>query len=194
MFKNHKAPIFGDAGTATIIEYDTSASPMFFNIRSDGKEHDSLICRNGGFRNPPRIDMFYDDGSFKYDANMEGARIFQFAINKISDSVKELLEYNNYKIKDIDYFIFHQANKFIINTISQQLDINNEKVPMDILSEYGNQCGASIPCCMCGSISKVLFNKEANLLLCGFGVGLSWASVIIKSKGIYCSEILDSEY
>lgn len=189
MFKDHTAPVFGDAGTATLLEYDEKAEEIFFNINSDGKEHDSLICRNGGFRNIPNQEMFYEDGTFKYNSKMDGGRIFDFTMNNISPNIEELLAYSKQDRNIFDYYVFHQANKFILQNIAMQLDIDTNKMPMETLTKYGNQCGASIPCTICDQLKNNIQNTK--VLMAGFGVGLSWGSAIVKFDNVYCSELTE---
>lgn len=187
MFRNRGAPIFGDAGSATLLEYDPDAEPMHFNIMSDSSRYDALICRNGGFRNPPMKDNFYEDDSFKYNAEMKGGEIFEFAIQKVAPFISELLNRANVKKNDIDYFVLHQANRCILENIALQLDIGMEKVPCDTLTHYGNQCGASVPCVLADKLSAEISSGSLSLLLSGFGVGLSAANVLLKTCPMYCS-------
>lgn len=188
MFKDHTAPVFGDAGTATLVEYDENAEKIYFNINSDGNGYDSLICENGGFRNIPNKEMFYENEKFEYKSKMDGGRIFDFTMNNISPSLKELIDFSKNNKNDFDFYVFHQANKFILQNIARQLEINEEKMPVDTLSKFGNQCGASIPCTISDQLQNKIQGKK--VLMAGFGVGLSWASAIVKfDDNIYCSKI-----
>ena len=191
MFKEHTAPVFGDAGTATLLEYDSNAEPMYFSIYSDSSNYDALICRNGGFRNPPKITDFYEDGSFRYEAEMNGGRIFEFTLQKVAPLISELLKKYSIKKEAIDYFILHQANRFILENIALQLDVNMDKVPCDTLTRYGNQCGASIPCTIADKLSQIVTCKSQMLLLSGFGVGLSIANVLLCTQPMYCSGLCE---
>lgn len=193
MFDNNTAPVFGDAGSATLIEYDKNAKPIYFNISSSGENYDSLMCTNGGFRNIPQKDDFYENGQYKYKAKMDGAKIFNFTLEKIAPSIEDLLKFSNVEKKSIDYYVLHQANKFILENIAIALDIETEKIPMTTLSKYGNQCGASIPCAISDVLETNVSTQNNDLLLCGFGVGLSWASAIINIDKIYCSGIKEYE-
>ena len=190
MFKDNSAPVFGDAGSAILLEYDSEAKPIYFNIKSKGSSYKSLICENGGFRNPVNKNDFYENGSYIYNSKMNGAEIFNFTIENISTSVEELLDFAQLSKAEIDYYIFHQANKFIIENISQQLNIGIDKVLEGTLQNYGNQCGASIPCLISEKLNKEIYNNPNRLLLSGFGVGLSWASAIIETNKVVCSKIL----
>lgn len=191
MFKDHTAPVFGDAGTATLIEYDETAGRSYFNIMSDGSNYDALICSNGGFRNIPKKEDFYENGKYIYDSKMNGGRIFDFTMSSIAPSIEELLSFADLKVTDIDKFIFHQANKFIIENLARKLKIPFENISAETLTDYGNQCGASIPCTIANVYSSDVSRNNLKCLMSGFGVGLSWANAIIDLNRIYCSGILE---
>ncbi len=191
MFNDNTAPVFGDAGSATLIDYDDNAGPMYFNIKSDGQHYDALISNNGGFRNIISKDDFYANGDYKYSAKMNGAEIFTFAMEKISPSIEEILEFANVKKDEINHYVLHQANKFILQNIAMQLEIQPNLIPAETLSKYGNQCGASIPCTISDQLEYEVSNNNNKILLSGFGVGLSWISAIVDINQIYCSKILE---
>ncbi len=189
MFINHTAPVFGDAGSATLIDFDENAEPIFFNIHSNGSFYESLICKNGGFRHIPTKDMFYENNDFSYESNMNGGEIFDFTMEKIAPSIENLLERYNIEISEIDEFIFHQANKFILENIAIKLGIDENKISTETLTNFGNQCGASIPCTISNVFAQKVSKNNLKCLLSGFGVGLSWANAIINLDNIYCSEL-----
>lgn len=189
MFIDHTAPVFGDAGSAALLEYDETADPVYFNIQSCGANYDALICENGGFRNIPVKSDFYEDGSYRYRSKMDGGRIFEFTMREIAPSIKELFEFSSVSKDQVDYFVMHQANRFILENIARLLDADPSKMPMETLSEYGNQCGASIPCAIAHKLRKEVSKHSLQLLMCGFGVGLNWVSVLIRTKEIYCPEV-----
>ena len=193
MFNDNSAPVFGDAGSATLIEYDPLAEPIYFNIKSDGQKYEALICENGSFRNPVKQDSFYENGEYQYRAKMQGAEIFNFTIDKVPESIKEVLEYSNIDKNSIDFFILHQANKFILNNIAQSIEVNTDKMPTENISKYGNQCGASIPATICETLQDKVQNNKLKVLFSGFGVGLSWASAVLSLDNIYCSKVLEYE-
>lgn len=189
MFKNHTAPIFGDAGSATLIEYSLDAGNSYFSINSDGNGYDSLMCTNGGFRNIPTLGSFYEDGKYKYDAVMDGGRIFEFTMENIAPSIENLMNYANLEQKDINCFVFHQANKFILENIARKLNIDETLISTETLTNFGNQCGASIPCTISNTLRTVVGNEKKKVLMSGFGVGLSWATAILDLNKIYCSKL-----
>lgn len=191
MFRNHTAPVFGDAGTATLVTRDESAFPWYFSINTDSTGYDALICKNGGFRNPLAKASFYEDGTPMYLAEMDGARVFDFTMKRVQDSVSKILEYAEKQASEIDYFVMHQANKMILQNIALALGVPPEKMPIGTMTEFGNQCGASVPCTFSYMIRDALRSKRNKVLLSGFGVGLSWANCILDIDKIYCSDLIE---
>ena len=122
---------------------------------------------------------------------MNGGRIFEFTLQKVAPLILELLKKYSIKKEAIDYFILHQANRFILENIALQLDVNMDKVPCDTLTRYGNQCGASIPCTIADKLSQIVTCKSQMLLLSGFGVGLSIANVLLCTQPMYCSGLCE---
>ena len=111
---------------------------------------------------------------------MNGAKIFEFALNEVPLQVKKLLVKSKNTINSIDYFVFHQANKFLIKTLMKNLKIPNKKIIYSI-GEFGNTHSASIPI----TIFKNLKNRSnLKILISGFGVGYSWASAIINLNNL----------
>ncbi len=187
--KTNSAPIFGDAGSATLLEYDRNADVMTFDIATYGEEFESIISKNGGFRNPPKANMFYDNGSFMYESQMDGMKVMEFTLGKVANSVKNLIKKTNCNIDEIDFFVMHQANKLILESLAANADIPLEKMPIATLSKYGNQSCTSIPGAICDALKNEISSKKLKLLLSGFGIGLSCVSAIIETDKIYCSGV-----
>ncbi len=182
-------PLFGDAATATAISYEPGAPSTPFNLQNDGKGYEAIIVRDGGAKNQLTEDTTkihnYGPGinHSKKDLELNGLDVFSFSVKAPPLNIKELFENSDESIGEIDYFVFHQANKLIIDTIRKKLKVEVEKVPFS-LTNYGNTSSASIPLTICDQLSDKSKNKK--MLLCGFGVGLSWGSCIINTKDILC--------
>lgn len=187
-------PLFGDAGTATALEYKPEAVPMKFEFGTNGKGHEAIIIPDGGFRN------FFNENSFnvkemepgifrnRLQSIMNGPAVFTFGISKAPGSVNALLEHFRISKEDIDYFVFHQANLFMNEKIRSKLKIEPEKVPYS-LKEYGNTSSASIPLTIVSQLRSCMNDKK--LIACSFGVGLSWASVFFETNSVKCPEIIE---
>lgn len=172
-------PIFGDGGSATILEYDEKADDIVFEIGSKGTGYDVIICKNGAYRNPPKQGMFDENGKFDYGHEMEGLKVFDFTMNIVPPSINKVMEAKNLKDENVDYYIFHQANKMILENIATSANIDVNKVLRETLSKVGNLSCASIPSVLCDEFEK-FNNKKNKVIMSGFGVGLSWGSAAIK--------------
>lgn len=190
IFKEHNsAPIFGDTGSATLLEFNKNTKPLFFNIGTDSSNYDAIMSKNGSFRNPSKKDDFYEDGSYKYKAKIDNIKVMEFALDKVPISINEVIKFSNCNKNNIDYYIIHQADKFILENLATNADIPIEKMPTETISKYGNQSCTSIPCAISDIIQKEAKERPLKLLLSGFRIGLSWVSAIVDTNKIYCSGI-----
>lgn len=189
-------PLFGDAGTATAIEYDMRAGKMMFNFGTDGKGYDAIMIPDGGFRSFFSKDSFREQevepGIIRHRLHsvLNGPAVFTFGISKAPKSVNALIDHFGLSKEEIDYFVFHQANLFMNEKIRAKLKIEPDKVPYS-LDEYGNTSSASIPLTIVKRIASELQDKKRKILACAFGVGLSWASVIFDVSGLSCPRIIE---
>jgi 3-oxoacyl-[acyl-carrier-protein] synthase III len=189
------APLFGDAGTATLLEKTNSDHESFFSLHTDGTGNEFIKVPAGGFRCPSNAETavaFEDEeGNWRSedDIYMNGGEVFNFSIKTEPAAIIEILEYSKKKIEEIDYVIFHQANKYIITNIAKRLNLPLEKAPCETVSKYGNQSSASIPSTINDSLDVQASTDKIQLILSGFGVGLSWASAVVTIDTIYCPSI-----
>lgn len=182
-------PLFGDAASATAISYNPDADDIPFKLESDGSGYDAIIIRDCGARNQlsektSKIEN-YGPGinHSRKDLELNGLDVFSFSIKEPPRNIVSLLEKNKVDKNEVDHYVFHQANKLIIKTIGKKLKIEEAKIPFS-LRKYGNTSSASIPLTICDELTDDLTDKK--LLLCGFGVGLSWGSCIINTKNTVC--------
>lgn len=150
------ALLFGDAAAVAVIGEAPIFSTGKFTFGTVGEKHKNLIVNDGVL-------------------SMNGREIFNFAAQNIPKDVQRLLELNQTMIEEIDLFVFHPGSKFIVDTIERRLDLPHEKVVFAI-KDYGNTVSSSIPI----SLEPLLVGTAKNILLSGFGVGLSWSSVILR--------------
>lgn len=123
---------------------------------------------------------------------MDGAEIFNFSMEVEPRAVRELLEYAGVSADAVDAFVFHQANRYILSNIAKRLKLDPARVPMATVERYGNQSSASIPSALCGELGERLTSaKEATLFLSGFGVGLSWASALLRTSALAACEVVE---
>ncbi|MBD1152580.1 ketoacyl-ACP synthase III [Pelagibacterales bacterium SAG-MED22] len=190
------AALFGDAGTATLVIKSNEEQNSFFSLHTNGLKFDTIIQPQGAFRKPTK-NIINDEKVFKISDKrllnnlyMNGAEVFNFSIEEEPKAIKEILKISNKTEKEIDYIIFHQANKYIISNIARRLKFPIEKTPFKTTGKYGNQSSASIPCTICDAINKEVVTKKVKLILSGFGVGLSWATCQLELEKIFCPDVI----
>lgn len=183
-----RVPLFGDAGMAMALEYDTTAEKIVIEMNTLGSGYKALMTPHGGYRHP-----ITQDESFEYedfgngiirapkDALINGMDVFSFAITKPPISIKKMMEKYELTTDKVDYFLIHQANKLIVDRIVKKLKLPIEKVPYD-LQEFGNLGGASIPMLMTYNLSEEMQSRPLTLVCSAFGLGLTWGTMILKTK------------
>ena len=176
--------IFGDAATATVISQSDKSQIFNFELGTDGSGYDKLIVHNGAMRNKKnKFEQEVKDklGSItsKNYLMMNGPDIFNFTIKNIPIAVKKCLSINQTSIDDIDFVIFHQANKYMLDYLRKKTKIPENKFYIN-LENTGNTVSNTIPIALCDCINNKLIKKGDKILLAGFGVGLSWALTIIE--------------
>lgn len=189
-------PLFGDAGTATAVEYVEGASDMYFHTATDGSGAEAIIIPDGAYRNgiskeSLKIEVDTDGlNRSKLNTKMDGMDVFAFAVSKAPKSVAALLEKLQIPQEDIDCFVFHQANRFLNEKIRKKLKIDASKVPYSLLN-YGNTSCATIPLTLVTERQEQLQNSRMNIVGCAFGVGLSWGSVYFSTENIICLDLIE---
>ena len=181
------APLFGDSGSATLLEYTEEKSSAYFILGSNGQDWEKIIMPAGGYRIPIDEEIIKtivkDDNGFPWKLNqtlMDGLGVFRFVMNYVPQSIKDTLDFANCTKEDIELYILHQANKQIVESVAKKAEIPLEKTPTNTFKDYAN--------CACNSVAVNITqnckNVKGNILLCSFGTGMSWASAIIDLSNI----------
>lgn len=173
---SNTAPIFGDAGSATLISHTTKETLSFFSIHSDGTGWENIILPNSAFRKSAHLSK---TPCHSKTLCMDGAEVFNFSIDKEPKAIQEILQDACKDINEIDYIFFHQANAYIISNIARRLNLPLHKAPSDSVGKYGNTSSASIPLAICDTLSSTM-RQNQQVILSGFGVGLSWATCLMS--------------
>ncbi|MFX0204247.1 MAG: 3-oxoacyl-[acyl-carrier-protein] synthase III C-terminal domain-containing protein, partial [Candidatus Hodarchaeota archaeon] len=121
---------------------------------------------------------------------MNGPEIYTFSIREIPPLVEEVLAASDWVQEEVDYFILHQANKFMTQNIARKLRVPFEKAPHSVFEKYGNQSSASIPVTICENLFPTIRDKSAKVVLAGYGVGLSWAACAFPLGPIQCHPVI----
>ncbi|MBD5183346.1 MAG: ketoacyl-ACP synthase III [Bacteroidales bacterium] len=189
-------PLFGDAGSATALEYEEDSKGLKFIFNSDGKGYETIICRDGGFRNMVADTSLqlkkYGEGLCRrgIDLELDGMDVFSFGISKAPKSVNQLCEHFGLNKENVDLITFHQANRMMNEMIRKKLKLPKEKVPY-CMDEFGNTSSASIPLALVTRERDRLITEQLSHIACGFGVGLSWGSVYFDTDKITVPELIE---
>lgn len=183
------AMLFGDAGTMTAIEADPTATPATFILGTDGAGAANLLIPQGGFK-------VYDHAGDKRMVDkdpgslfMDGGEIFNFTLRSVPPLVSRLNALTEQE-RVHDYYLFHQANRFMLNHLRKKSKLPEDKVPINI-DQFGNTSSASIPLLMTTTIAEDLLVAERKLALFGFGVGYSWAAASLTAGPLAAAELVE---
>lgn len=189
-------PLFGDGGSATAFELDEKAERLLFDLGTDGSGYKTIIVNDGGSRNRTNSDsLTYHTISPGIERNacqliLDGMDVFSFGISQAPKTVNKLIEKFEIDKDAIHHFVFHQANLMMNKMIVKKLKLPVEKVPYS-LKEFGNTSSTTIPLTIVTELKDSLTNATQDLILCGFGVGLSWGTAKVKLDNVVISDLIE---
>lgn len=173
--------IFGDAGSATLISSEGFAEIGNFSLGTDGRGAENLMVKSGGMRYREQInDLQFEENGNPQSSDylyMNGSEIFNFTIDAVPPLIEETLVKNKISRNDVDGYVFHQANKFMINFLRKKIKIEPDKFHT-YMSEVGNTVSNTIPIVLTEKLKENAL--KGNIVLAGFGVGYSWGGCVIK--------------
>lgn len=187
-------PLFGDAGTATLISKGEFPESVF-SLNSDGSGSDVIKMPYGGYRNPSSPEGFVaetdEEGNVRTGEQffMDGMGVFNFGIKEEPRDIKNLLKECQMSVDEIDLLIYHQANRFMTDFFSKKLKVPTDKTPY-CLDRFGNTSSASIPLTMVSEL-KSGYPERTKTVVSGFGAGLSWASALIDLSKCKISSLIE---
>ncbi len=190
-------PLVGDAASITIVEKDTKHSEIFANIKFDGSGWDALLIPAGGFKLPssPETSILVDDGAGNLRSKdhlvMKGDSVFSFVQAKVPPMIQDLLEYAAVDKDAVDYYMFHQPNKFMLKKVADKLGVPHEKMPHNTVENFGNSSGVTIPTTIAFNLGDRLLSQKYLMCLSGFGVGLTWGAMLIEIGNLDFCELIE---
>lgn len=201
------APVFGDGGTATLVEYSQDENISYFDIATKSEDYEAIINPASGARlpvlykkdlpedfNKPLTTPIMTDLGFETKlvfGQMDGLAVFHFTMNEVPKSIERIMEYSNTTQDDISYLLLHQANKQIVQTIADEVNFPEEKAPYTAFTNFGNNTMCSIPTNINCVLKDELKQNKMKVLCSAFGNGLTVASCVINLENIYLSGIQD---
>lgn len=165
--------LFGSAGSATAVELK-EGTPVYFMEKSDGANYTALMQR------------------FHENMTMDGEKIFNFGVNDVIQYIEEFMHKFGVKDSDVDYYVFHQAQKFLLENMASLLGVPTSKLLFS-LKEYGNTSSASIPVTISANLPNLGNKNRYRLLLCGFGVGLACGIAYLELDADAVLPVIESD-
>ena len=178
--------VFGDGASATFLTKDDISSIGEFVLGTDGKGAPNLIIPAGGMAQPKTVETSVEkedqSGNIRSKENlyMNGPEIYAFTLRTVSDLISDTLAKNGLTIEQIDYVVLHQANKLVLTSLRDKLDMPDEKFCIDV-EELGNTVSSTVPIAIKRAMTRVpeKFKPGSKILIAGFGVGYSWGGTVI---------------
>lgn len=187
-------PIFGDAGSAVLVEKTGRSAPMHFVLGTDGSGAQAIRVEQGGARRPTGelVETMDADGNRRHAGNlcMNGADVFSFTLREVPAAVASVLRHTGWEPSQVDALVLHQANTFILQALAKKTGFTDAQVSAVAFERYGNQSSASIPAAIIEGLGGRLEAESLRVVGCGYGVGLSWGAFTGEIGPLTSSPIL----
>lgn len=190
-------PLSGDAASITIVESCENSEEILCSVNMDGTGALAINIPAGGFRRPssPETAIEHEDeaGNFRSLDNlvMQGDDVFNFVQREVPPMIHHLLERAKMKVEDVDWFMFHQPNKFMLNKLADAIGVPYEKMPSNIVENFGNASGVTVPTCITYNLGDRLEHETYKMCMAGFGVGLTWSSILMTIGNLSFNRIIE---
>jgi 3-oxoacyl-[acyl-carrier-protein] synthase-3 len=178
-------PMVGDAGSVAVVENDPSGPPIHAVVYMDGSRSGVLQIPAGGARMPSTaataVEEDVGDGNLRSKDHffMDGPAVFNFVQTEVPPMIGELLAAAGATKEEVEYFLFHQPNRFMLEKLADALEVPRDRMPNNIVENFGNASSASIPTAIAFNLGAALRERKVRVCLGGFGVGLTWAALLM---------------
>ncbi|MCO5723313.1 3-oxoacyl-ACP synthase III family protein [Robiginitalea marina] len=190
-------PLTGDAAAITIVENDPNGKTIYSTADFDGRRADALIIPAGAGRMPSSAET----AKLTTDSNgntrsldhmvMKGDGVFNFVLNEVPEMIERVLGLAGRSKEEVDYFMFHQPNRFVLKKLADKLEIPYDKMPYNIVELFGNSCSPTLAVNLTYNLSEELTRGKHLICLAGFGAGLSWSSMLMEMGNLDFCETID---
>jgi 3-oxoacyl-[acyl-carrier-protein] synthase-3 len=190
-------PLVGDAASIAIVERDPEDSTIYANLKMDGTRNEALMIPAGGFRMPstPATAVLEDVGDNNLRAKdhlrMDGSAVFNFVQVEVPPLIGNLLARAGVSSEAVDYFLCHQPNRFMLEKLADKMKVPYAKMPMNVVEHFGNSSGVTIPMAITFNLATRLKNGHLRVCLSGYGVGLTWSSMLMRLGRLSFCEMID---
>ena len=193
MHDRNSRPIIGDAVNVTVVENVLTDEPLFCTFENYGEQADAIKIPAGGLKMPssPQTALETKDETGNYRAldhfYMDGEGVFNFVMTRVPPMIEQLIADSQWDKNDIDYYLFHQPNKYMIERLKNEMDLPADRCFSNIVGIYGNASTATIPLNMCHNLTDIAVQTDLNLCLSGFGCGLTCNAMLIHNPKMVLS-------
>jgi 3-oxoacyl-[acyl-carrier-protein] synthase-3 len=190
-------PLVGDGASITIVERDEEEGVINASLRMDGSRAGALTIPAGGFRMPSTAQtaVLEDVGDHNLRAKdhlcMDGSAVFNFVQVEMPPLIDSLLASAGVTMDWVDYFLFHQPNRFLLEKLADKMKVPYDKMPNNVVEHFGNSSGVTIPVVIAFNLAEQLKTGHCRACLAGFGVGLTWAGMLMRLGGLDFCEMVD---
>jgi 3-oxoacyl-[acyl-carrier-protein] synthase-3 len=190
-------PLVGDAASIAIVERDAADAVIHANLKMDGTRNEVLMIPAGGFRLPssPETAVLEDGGDNNLRAKdhlcMDGAEVFNFVQMEVPPMIESLLASSGASKESVDWFLCHQPNRFMLQKLADKMKVPHAKMPMNVVEHFGNSSGVTIPMAIAVNLGTRLIQEQFCVCLAGFGVGLTWGSMLMPLGGLSFCELVN---
>lgn len=190
-------PLIGDAAAITIIEKSNDDNEILCSVNMDGTGAKALIIPAGGFRMPSTEETAVeheDEAGNLRSLNhlvMQGDDVFNFVQREVPPMIHHLLDRANLSVDAVDWYMFHQPNKFMLNKLADAIGVSYDKMPSNIVENFGNASGVTVPTCISFNLGEKLENESYKICMAGFGIGLTWSSVLMQVGHLSFNKIIE---
>lgn len=192
-------PLIGDGAAITIVENSETTNDIYYEMHMDGTRGDALIIPAGGFKMPSTAETAVmkntGDGNYRCldNMHMDGSAIFSFVQTEVPPMLEHVFKETGLNVDDIDYFLFHQPNKFMLQKLAEKSGIPFEKMPMNLVESFGNTSGSTIPLTTVHNLRDVLTKETFKCCFSAFGSGLAWGAMVMNLGRLSHCEMIVSD-
>lgn len=190
-------PLVGDAASITIVERDEDDSLIHANLKMDGSRNEALMIPAGGFHLPSTAEtaVLEDVGDNNLRAKdhlrMDGSAVFNFVQVDVPPLIESLLGRAGVSMDSVDYFLFHQPNRFMLQKLADKMKVPYSRMPMNVVEHFGNSSGVTIPIAITSNLADPLRRGTYQVCLAGYGVGLTWSSMLMRLGNLNFCEMIN---
>jgi 3-oxoacyl-[acyl-carrier-protein] synthase-3 len=190
-------PLIGDAASVTVVQRDPQESVIHASFKMDGVRHESLIIPAGGFKLPstPDTAILVDVGDNNMRGQdhlrMDGSAVFNFVQVEVPQIIETVLASANATMDSVDWFLCHQPNRFMLEKLADKMKVPRSKMPSNVVGRFGNSGATTLPIAMAINLTEALKTGTQRACLAGFGVGLTWAAMLMQIGKLDFCDLID---